>query len=277
MANVHSNRLMPTPSAYAREHLYYVQEIGTLTSRSPHISTRENIHSFLFLVVVSGSGSFSYRGQKSMIHTGDCIFIDCHESYSHESSKDDPWTLNWVHFYGQSLSQLYQYYVEMGFSYLFHPADNTAILSTLSSLFHAHEQKNALTEITANKYLTDIITYSFTENKENRETISLQNKLQMIRDYLIANSSKKLTLDSLSAMFYVSKYHLSREYKRYFGITLMNDLNNMRVSAAKSLLRFSDDSIDSIAEQCGFNDSAYFIKVFKNVENMTPSSYRKKW
>lgn len=277
MLHVQSSRLMPTPSSYAREHLYYVQEIGTLTSKSPHISTRENIHSFLFLVVVNGSGFFSYRGHKMTIHTGDCVFIDCQESYAHESSKEDPWTLNWVHFYGKSLSGLYQYYREMGFSYLFHPADNSSILSTLSALYHAHEQKNALTEITANKYLTDIITYSFTENKENRETVSLQNKLQTIREYLIANSSKKLTLDSLAAMFYVSKYHLSREYKRYFGVTLMNDLNNMRISTAKSLLRFSDDSIEAIAEQCGFNDSAYFIKVFKSVENMTPFSYRKKW
>ena len=57
----------------------------------------------------------------------------------------------------------------------------------------------------------------------------------------------------------------------------MNDLNNMRISTAKSLLRFSDASIESIAEQCGFSDSAYFIKVFKNAENITPYSYRKKW
>ena len=151
------------------------------------------------------------------------------------------------------------------------------ILSTLTSLYHVHDQKNALTEITANKYLTDIITYSFTENKETRETVTLQNKLQTIREYLISHSAQKLTLDSLAAMFYISKYHLSREYKRYFGITLMNDLNNMRISTAKSLLRFSDASIESIAEQCGFSDSAYFIKVFKNAENITPYSYRKKW
>lgn len=277
MLHVQSSRLMPTPSAYAREHLYYVQEIGTLTSKSPHISTRENIHSFLFLVVVNGSGFFSYRGEKVSIHSGDCVFIDCHESYSHESSKDDPWTLNWVHFYGKSLSDFYHYHQEMGFSYLFHPADSSGILSTLTSLYHVHDQKNALTEITANKYLTDIITYSFTENKETRETVTLQNKLQTIREYLISHSAQKLTLDSLAAMFYISKYHLSREYKRYFGITLMNDLNNMRISTAKSLLRFSDASIESIAEQCGFSDSAYFIKVFKNAENITPYSYRKKW
>ncbi len=277
MPHVQSKRLMPTPSSYAREHLYYVQEIGTLTSKSPHISTRKNIYSFLFMVVINGSGSFTYRGQRFLLHSGDCIFIDCQESYSHESSENDPWTLNWVHFYGESLSHLYHHYNEMGFSFLFHPSDTSAILGTLSALYHTHENKNALTEISANKYLTDIITFSFTENKETQETFSLQNKLHIIREYLTTNFNQKISLDSLSSMFYVSKYHLSREYKRYFGITLMNDLNNMRISNAKSLLRFSNDSVESIAEQCGFSDSAYFIKVFKNTENMTPYSYRQKW
>ena len=277
MLHVQSKRLMPTPSSYARDHLYYVQEIGTLTSKSPHISTRENIHSFLFMAVIKGSGFFTYKGQRFFVHAGDCVFIDCQDPYSHESSENDPWTLNWVHFYGKSLSELYSYYVEMGFSFLFHPTDNASIIATLSALYHTHENKNALTEISANKYLTDIITFSFTENKSAAETASLQGKLQIIREYLASNSSQKITLDSLASMFYISKYHLSREYKRYFGITLMNDLNNMRISNAKSLLRFSKDSIESIAEQCGFSDSAYFIKVFKNAENMTPFSYRQKW
>ena len=79
MNNVNSNRILPTSSAYAREHFLYVQEIGTLTSQSPHISTRNNIYSFLFLVVTKGSGSFSYKGNTFSIHTGDCIFIKTNE------------------------------------------------------------------------------------------------------------------------------------------------------------------------------------------------------
>ena len=44
-----SNRILATPSAYAQKHYLYVQEIGTLTSTEPHVSSRENLSSYLFL------------------------------------------------------------------------------------------------------------------------------------------------------------------------------------------------------------------------------------
>ena len=278
MNNAKSNRILPTTSLFAREHYFYVQEIGTLTSQSPHISTRNNIFSYLFLVVTNGSGYFSYKGHTLFIHAGDCIFIDCHEPYSHESSGEDPWTLNWVHFYGKHLSDFYRQYLGMGYSYLFHPETLTDILSALSNLYHAQEHKSSMTELLSHKYLTDIITLSFTENKhEEKESVSINEKMKKIREYMISHYHQKITLDILSSSFYISKYYLSREYKRYFGFTVMNDLTSMRISQAKSLLRFSDKTVEQIAEECGFLDSTYFIKVFKSAENMTPYTYKMKW
>lgn len=277
MVNIQSRRLMPTPSNYAREHLHYVQEIGTLTSQSPHISTRNNIHSFLFMIVISGSGFFTYKGHRLEIKKGDCVFIDCEHQYAHESSENDPWTLTWVHFYGKKIKDVMSYYYSLNLPIHFHPSDLSVIQSTLDSLYHVVEQPDALSEITANKYLTDIITYAFSENRRDFDFVTIQDKLQQIREYLLTNYSKKISLDDIAQSFFISKYHLSREYKKHFGITLNNDLNSIRISNAKSQLRFSTESVDTIAEQCGFSDSAYFIKVFKQAENMTPFSYRKKW
>jgi len=277
MIQVQSKRIIPTPGNYAKEYFYYVQEIGTLTSKSPHISTRKNIHSYLFLVVEKGSGHFSYDGSRFPIKAGDCIFIDCRFPYSHESSEEDPWTLSWVHFYGSTLEHHYEYFKNTGCSYCFRSNDISVILSLLSDLYSEQENKSATSDVLSHKYLTDIVTFCFTENKPKDETLSLQNKLQKIREYLENNYEKRLSLDFIADSFYISKFHLSREYKRYFGITLNHDLNNIRISKAKSMLRFTTESIDSIAEQCGFSDTAYFIKVFKNAEDTTPAAFRKSW
>ena len=278
MNNLNPNRILSTPSEYAKENLLYVQEIGTLTSRSPHISTRKNIFSFLFLVVISGSGTFSYKGKSLTIHTGDCIFINCEEPYSHESSESDPWTLTWVHFYGKRLYKVYKQYMESGYTYRFHPESLTEFLTSLSELYHIQAERNALTEILSNKFLTDIITLSFTANThENKESVTTIEKLQAIREYMLLNFAEKISLDTLSAKFYISKFHLSREYKHYFGVNLLKDLTSIRVSQAKSLLRFTTKSVEEISEDCGFSDSGYFIKVFKSTENMTPFTYRTKW
>lgn len=60
---VHSQRIIYTPSPFARASLVHLQEVGTLQARSPHASTRQGLASYLFFMVESGSGTLEYEGQ----------------------------------------------------------------------------------------------------------------------------------------------------------------------------------------------------------------------
>lgn len=278
MAKSTSNRILATPSSYARKHYLYVQEVGTLQSLEPHISRRQNLNSFLFFIVLDGRGTLFYDGIRHTISAGDCALIDCTRPYFHESSADHPWSLKWVHFYGNEAKSFYEAYLSKGNSYLFHPRNILPFTETLDQLYLCQQNKNSLMELSANKYITDIITFCFTENESLKQgEYSIPEKLQQIHAYLIENYAEKINLEDLADRFFISKFHLSREYKKIYGTTIGNELTYHRISHAKSMLRFSDDSIDTIAQNCGFQDSGYFIKVFKKAENMTPLEYRKKW
>ena len=86
-----------------------------------------------------------------------------------------------------------------------------------------------------------------------------------------------INLEDLSSRFYISKFYLSREYRKRFGITIGNDITAHRISLAKSDLRFSDRSVDDIGRACGFSDADYFIRQFKRSEGTTPLQYRRSW
>ena len=278
MAKSSSNRILSTPSSYAREHYLYVQEIGTLQSLEPHISKRQNLNSFLFLVVLDGEGTLNYSGTRHRISAGDCALINCARPYSHESSATHPWSLKWVHFNGLEASHYYDYFISRENSYLFRPRSILPFTDVLDQLYLCQQNKNPLVELTSNKYLTDIITLCFTENESLKlGEYTIPDKLKQIHEYISENYFRKISLEDLADRFFISKFHLSREYKKIYGITLGNALTNLRLSHAKSMLRFSDDSVDTIALSCGFQDTGYFIKVFKKAENMTPLQYRKKW
>lgn len=278
MAKSSSNRILQTPSVYAREHYLYVQEIGTLQSLEPHVSKRQNLNSFLFLVVLDGEGTLNYDGTRHRISAGDCAWINCARPYSHESSATHPWSLKWVHFNGLEAAFYYDYFVSRENSYLFHPRSILPFTDVLDQLYLCQQTKNPLMELTSNKHLTDIITLCFTENEHLKMgEYTIPDKLKQVHEYISENYYRKLSLEDLAEQFFISKYHLSREYKKVYGTTLGNSITSLRLSHAKSMLRFSDDSIDVIALNCGFQDSGYFIKVFKKAENMTPLQYRKKW
>ena len=278
MAKSTSNRIITTPSSYAKEHYLYVQEVGTLQSLEPHISQRQNLSSYLFFIVLEGSGYVSYDGARFHITSGDCVWMDCTKFYSHESSAKDPWSLAWVHFYGKEASCFYADFLKHSCSFLFHPQNIVAFTDILQHLYQIHSSKSSLMELYANRYITDLITLCFTENiLENQEKSSIPEKINQVHDYLEDHYAEKINLEELSSRFFISKFHLSREYKKIYGNTIGNDLTSRRLSHAKSMLRFSNTTIENIALNCGFQDAGYFIKVFKKHENMTPFEYRKKW
>lgn len=278
MAKSTSNRIISTPSSHAKEHYLYVQEVGTLQSLEPHISKRQNLNSYLFFIVLDGRGEVSYENKRYPISAGDCVWLDCTRPYSHESSADDPWSLMWVHFDGCAAKSYYESFHYHGNSFLFRPRNLIPFTDALTQLYQIQQTKTSLMELISNKYITDIITLCFTESRiEHEGEYSIPEKLRQIHSYLEEHYAEKITLEKLSAQFFISKFHLSREYKKTYGVTLFNDLTAKRISHAKSMLRFTDNSIESIAMAAGFQDAGYFSKVFKKSENMTPIEYKKKW
>ena len=98
-----------------------------------------------------------------------------------------------------------------------------------------------------------------------------------MNSYIEDHFNEDLSLEKLSSEFYISKFYLTREYKRIFGMTILQHIITARINYGKKLLRFSDKSVEEIAHMCGFNDQSYFARQFKKAENLTCFAYRKKW
>lgn len=273
-----SDRVILTPSAYARAHYLYAQEIGSLRSLKPHISSRDRLDSFLFLIVLTGKGELTYRSQTFSLKQGDCAWIDCHLPYSHESSSVSPWELKWVHFSGQAAPEFYRQFANQNLPAVFTPENPALFNECLSALLLLHKSSVPSKELMSHAYLTQLISYCYQESAAGTKSQrDIREKLSLVNQYLHTHFSEQLSLDDLSQMFYISKYHLIREYRKNYGTTPGNALITIRISHAKELLRFTSDSVEKISSLCGFQDTAYFIRMFKRSECMTPLEYRRKW
>ena len=120
-SSVRSDRILYTPSSFAKSNLLYLQEIGKLTALAPHTSQRGKLSSCLCFVVLSGSGRLTYEGQEYTLQTGDVVFLNCRNFYSHSTAKEDLWSLQWCHFYGASVQSIYTKYCERGGGPVIHP------------------------------------------------------------------------------------------------------------------------------------------------------------
>ncbi len=103
-----------------------------------------------------------------------------------------------------------------------------------------------------------------------RTQVSLNDCIKYIYD----NYNKVITLEELAAIAKVSKYHFCNIFKEYTGKSFKEYQNNIRISKALELLATTDIPITEIAFLCGFNDSNYFSRKFRQITGKTPAATR---
>lgn len=272
-----SKRILCTPSPETKEHLLFVQEIGFWDYLDAEINQHLKVASYLLIVTTKGTGVISCNGQEHILSRGDILLIDCQDDYS--GSFHGNWEFYWIHFYGGSMPYYYENILNLS-SPLLHLDDVTRITHIIESIMKTYQSPASFieAELKAASHLTTILSlFLFPDSSQKQIKSASTKRLEKINTYIKEHFTEKISLEFLAENFYISKYHLSREYKKKYGVTIVQYIVSLRITLAKSKLRFSEDSIESIAIGCGFTDASYFNKIFQKYEGMSPLSFRKKW
>ena len=271
---VESKRIQYTSSKFAKESLLYLQEVGFSKSLKQHTNSRKHMESFLFFTVLEGDGLLTYQENNYYLKKGDCIFIDCHKQYSHSS---DNWQIAWLHFNGTNLKGIYDKYMERGGNIIFSSNTNKYI-DLINKIYDIAESGDYLKDMNIYTELVSIINHIMSETiYPDNETSKSKYDIKAIKSYIDDNYTDNLTLESVSSIFYINKFYLTRIFKEKYGTTINNYILEKRITKAKELLRFTDHKIEKIANQCGIQDNNYFSRLFSKVEGISPKEYRKLW
>lgn len=125
-----------------------------------------------------------------------------------------------------------------------------------------------MVNVLSNLNLTQITPTPF---KRINKTTSI---IQPALDFIENNYHNTIKLSYLASLCDISPSYFSKLFKRITNKNLVNYINNLRIEKAKHLLLTTDKPISIIAFECGFEDSGYFIKVFKSITSLTPANYR---
>ena len=90
--------------------------------------------------------------------------------------------------------------------------------------------------------------------------------------YINEHYSENLTLDDLANRFFISKYHLSREFQRLVGTSVHRYIIQKRLVMAKQMLSEGKPSSE-VYQHCGFGDYSNFFRAFKAEYQISPKDY----
>lgn len=92
---------------------------------------------------------------------------------------------------------------------------------------------------------------------------------------MLHESTDNWKLAELASSLNVHPVHLSRDFSKYFEMSLGDYIRSIKVQRALALLPNSELSLTDISFECGFADQSHFIRSFKSYYYVTPLFYRK--
>ncbi len=118
-----------------------------------------------------------------------------------------------------------------------------------------------------------------TENvtKRQQERLFAVSKIQKALDFVAMHYGENITVEQAAAVSGYEKSSFCRSFKNATNATFHNYLNAYRVKKARILLTESDDSISVISYRVGFTQHKNFCRLFKEINGLSPSEYRKKY
>lgn len=97
----------------------------------------------------------------------------------------------------------------------------------------------------------------------------------LIMQYLRDNLDQPVTREALAHRFHLSSGYLAELFKQYTGDSPIGYLLQLRLEKADRLLTASTLTVTEIARAVGYEDAAYFSRLYKKYAGVAPQQFRK--
>ncbi len=99
--------------------------------------------------------------------------------------------------------------------------------------------------------------------------------MKTVQDYVWQHYDEDISPMEMASLCHISYGHFSVIFKQMTGCSFVQYLNNVRMMRSKKMLLNTDAPITQIAQEVGFLSTSYYIKLFRQIEGISPYQYRK--
>lgn len=161
------------------------------------------------------------------------------------------------------------------------PEEEKELVRLIKLMYTAYAEKQFGYELQVLGYYYSLLhllvtSYRVEEPDEEKRRLNRQmHKLHQITAYIQEHYMEDITLEGIAELFSFSPTYLSRIFRKYANVNYKTYVLNVRVEYAFKELLNTDQSINKIAESCGFPDGRSFAKAFQKRFGISPDKYRR--
>lgn len=261
---------------------------GKLSNQEHFLHKRRILDSFVILLVCEGTLYITQREIKHCISANQFLILFPGQEHYGWKESEQALSYYWCHF--QVENQQYQLLKEADLKKL-SPLSGYYILPETGELRSVERTSLIFRQIldlsmqqNYSEYLTNYaisllameISQQYLDGSLNRQLpgAKIHYQINEIREWIDSYYNTDLTVQKIADRFHYNPDYLSALFKKHTGSPLLKYIIHTRISVAKQLLLNSSAPIRQIALDCGFHDEKHFMKLFRQIEGMTPTQYR---
>lgn len=232
-------------------------------------------------VVLEGRGVLSVNGKEQKMHFGQMFVTKPGEETWYKADTDDPWVYCWMAFNGNIAKKCIE---DAGFvkgvNVLDCHVDQQQFYSIVTRVLDQTELNTAnvysRTGLLLEYISTAVDSYARQENTHHkRETAISVDYVQFAADFIRANYATA-KIGDVARYVGLHRSYLTNLFKTKMGISPQEYLMQCKIQQACKLLKETDNPIQEISRQIGYDNPLTFSKTFKKYYGVGPRAYREK-
>ena len=163
------------------------------------------------------------------------------------------------------------------FRFVVHPADGTGG-GQLTALEHAEREDAFGRELLAQsllfQFLIGLNRAMADDLLQYAKPAAYDRKIEAILRYLSEHLTEPVSIDDLAARFFVSKYHMMRQFRAQTGYTIHGYLTGKRLMRARAMIAAGTPVLQA-SEESGFGDYSAFLRAYRKQFGAAPNQEKR--
>jgi AraC-like DNA-binding protein len=257
----------------------YITDIGFYPKAMFHYAERlHGISQHIIIYCIEGYGWIEINKKRIRISPSQFIAIPAHTPHRYGSDEQNPWSIYWAHFKGESSAFIADLIVKNSDNYRPQLTFSEDRIGLFDDIYYNLE--NGYGDDTL-RYV-NMIFYHFLssmiyEDKFNRikktvNTDMVDTVIKLMQDKI----QQTISLKQMADFSGLSVTHFSSLFKRKTGYSPIEYFNHLKIQKACQYLVFTTMTVKELAYCLGIDDQYYFSRMFSRLMGISPSAYRKR-
>jgi len=154
--------------------------------------------------------------------------------------------------------------------------DAAAIRVMVGRMLHVQTALGERSQDELRLLLTELLLVLQRQEAVDALTAQQETRAAAVIRHLHEHYTEHIELADLAELFFVSRHHLAREFRRHVGTSIITYVTALRVDQARRLLQETELPVAEIATRVGFSNVTHFNRVFRERTGATPTTVRRR-